>query len=259
MIINEERRVMNLLEMGDFSPLNSYYEVMLIVRYLVNNKGINIKEELIDQTKSILREKMSDYLEWEWEDRIESFAKSELKNKTPLTNISSIYVTQKDIDEVRELKNQYQRKLLFTLIMYARFAYIKKGEDKEWIGAKQEDVFKSANLDKLTLAKQDYVVADLIELGKLSYDYKVDGLGMKLNNVNNQGDIITEITSFENIGNFIENYINVHYNGHKSCIVCGKTYKAKKQSPRKYCTSCAKKSKLESTKRSKSKNKVCEN
>lgn len=244
MIINEERRVMNLLEMGDFSPLNSYYEVMLIVRYLVNNEGVNIKEEVIEKTKNILKEKMSDYLEWEWEDRIEGFAKTELKNKTPLTNINSIYVTQNDIEEVRGLQNQYQRKLLFTLLMYARFSYIKKGEDKEWIGAKQEDIFKSANLDKITVVKQDYVVADLIELGKLSYDYKVDGLGIKLNNINNKGDIVAELTSFENIGNFIEDYINVNYNGYKTCELCGKSYKPKSNSA-KYCTSCRKTKNLE--------------
>lgn len=238
MIMNEKERVESLLAIGDFSS-NSYYEVMLVIRYLINVKKMCIKEEIIEKTKKILEEKMVDYFEWEWEDRIESFVKIELKNQTPITNINAIYVTQEEVDEIRKLPSLYQRKLLFTLMMYARFSSIKKGEVREWVGAKQEDIFKSANLDKLTVAQQDYIVADLIDLGKVTYNRKVSNLNLKVNCLHNDGNIVHWVNSFEDMGNLIEDYINFNYNKYKKCEVCGKLYKPKSNRAI-YCPSCAK-------------------
>lgn len=248
MIMNEKRRVETLMELGDFSS-SSYSEVGLIVRYLINEKKITIREDIVNEVKKILSDKMSDYLEWEWDDRIEKIVANEIKNQTPLSNIDSVPIMEEDIIEIRELKNSYQRKLLFTLLMYARLFSLKKGEDREWIGSKQEEIFKSANLDKLSVVNQDYVVADLIELGKISYDFKVDGLGIKVNHLHNNGKKILSLTSFENLGNFIEDYINITYNGHKVCTVCKKTYKPKaKDYSSMYCEKCKKIKEKEKTK-----------
>ena len=241
MIMNEKEKVENLIKLGGFSPSNNYYEVRLIVRYFITEKNMTIKEEIIQTVKDILKDKMDGYYEWEWEDKIEDYTKEELKNQTKLSDINVIYTTQEEIDIIRKLKTPYQRKLLFTLLMYARYVSIKMGEDKEWINRKQEEIFKSANLDNLSQADQDYIVADLIDLGLVSYDYKVDSLNLKLNCLHNDGDIVLWINSFEDLGNYIENYLKVTYGGYKVCEVCGKPYKPKaKDYSSKYCNSCKK-------------------
>lgn len=238
MIMNEKERVKSLLTLGDFSS-SDYHEVRLIIRYYISELKISIKEELLSKIKDLLEEKMSDYYEWEWEDRLESIIKEELKNQTPITNISAIYLTQEELDIIRKLKNASQRKLLFTLIMYARYNTLKRGLLTEWASCpNQQDIFKSANLE-MTVLRQNLVVKELLDMGLISQSKHMRKLGLKVNCLHNEGEIVLWINSFEDMGKEIEDYINITYNGYKRCEVCGKLYKPKSNRAI-YCTSCAK-------------------
>lgn len=239
MIMNEKERVENLLAIGDFSS-SDYHEVRLIIRYYISEQGMLIKEEILDKIKQFLEGKMSDYYEWEWEDRLEAIVKEELKNQTPITNVGRIYVTQEEIDVIRKLKNSSQRKLLFTLIMYARYNTLKRGVVSEWASVpNQQDIFKSANINNLTVLKQNLVVADLLDEGLISQSKHMRKLNLKVNCLYNEGSIAFWVTSFEDMGNAIEDYINLTYNGYKKCEVCGKLYKPKSNRAI-YCNPCAK-------------------
>lgn len=241
MIMNEKERVKSLLTLGDFSS-SDYHEVRLVIRYYISELKMSIKEEILSKIKDLLEEKMSDYYEWEWEDRLESIIKEELKNQTPITNVSAIYLTQEELDVIRKLKNSSQRKLLFTLIMYARYNTLKRGVLTEWASSpNQQDIFKSANINNLTVLKQNLVVKDLLDMGIISQSKHMRKLGLKVNCLHNEGEIVLWINSFEDMGKEIEDYINFTYNGYKKCEVCGKLYKPKAKDTRsKYCTSCKK-------------------
>lgn len=239
MIMNEKERVESLLKMGDFSS-SDYHEVRLIIRYYINELGMSIKEEILEKIKNFLEEKMTDYYEWEWEDKLESITKEELKNQTPITSVGAIYITQEEVDVIRKLKNSPQRKLLFTLIMYARYNSIKRGVDTEWASApNQQDIFKSANINNLTVLKQNLVVKDLLDMNLISQSKHMRKLNLKVNCLHNEGSIAFWIASFEDMGNLIEDYINFNYNGYKKCEVCGKLFKPKSNRAI-YCNPCAK-------------------
>lgn len=246
--MNEKERVESLLKTGDFSS-NDYHEVRLVIRYFINELGMTIKEDLMTKITEFLEDKMTDYYEWEWEDRLESIIKEELKNQTPITSVEAIYVTQEEVDIIRKLKNSSQRKLLFTLIMYARYNTVKRGVETEWASApSQQDIFKSANINNLTILKQNLVVADLLDLGLVSQSKHMRKLNLKVNCLHNKGEIAFWVTSFEDMGVAIENYINIHYNGYRKCEVCGKAYKPNKGDySSKYCPSCKKSKEKEKT------------
>ena len=241
MIMNEKERVESLLKMGDFSS-SDYHEVRLIIRYYISELKMSIREEILEKIKIFLEEKMTDYYEWEWEDKLESIIKEELRNQTPITSIGSIYVTHEEIDIIRKLKNQTQRKLLFTLIMYARYNALKRGVETEWASApNQQDIFKSANINHLTVLKQNLVVKELLDMELISQSKHMRKLNLKVNCLYNEGSIAFWVTSFEDMGNLIEDYINFNYNGYKKCEVCGKLYKPKaKDYSSKYCNPCKK-------------------
>lgn len=250
MIMNEKERVKSLLTLGDFSS-SDYHEVRLIIRYYISELKMSIKEEILDKIKSLLEEKMSDYYEWEWEDRLESIIKEELKNQTPITSVSAIYLTQEELDIIRKLKNSSQRKLLFTLIMYARFNTLKRGALTEWASCpNQQDIFKSANINNLTVLKQNLVVKDLLDMGLISQSKHMRKLGLKVNCLHNEGEIVLWINSFEDMGKEIEDYINLTYNGYKKCEDCEKLYKPKSIGrPSPLCNSCREKNRKESVKK----------
>lgn len=247
MIMNEKERVENLLALGDFSS-SDYHEVRLIIRYYISELGMSIKEEILEKIKNFLEEKKSDYYEWEWEDKLESIIKEELKNQTPITNVGAIYVTQEEIDTIRKLKNSSQRKLLFTLIMYARYNTLKRGVETEWASAPtQQDIFKSANISNLTVLKQNLVVADLLDLGLVSQSKHMRKLNLKVNCLYNEGTIAFWVSSFEDMGKTIEDYINFTYNGYKKCECCNETLFKPKSNRAIYCSTCSKKIEKEKT------------
>lgn len=239
MIMNEKEKVESLIQMGGFSPLNNYHEVRLIIRYLINEKKMTIKEDIIEAVDGILKDKMEDYFPWDWEDRITSYVDNELKNKTELAQIDNIYITQEEIDIIKNLKTVPQRKLLFSYIAYARYNSIKSKQDKEWVGRDIEEIFKTANLNNISIEAQDEVLADLYDMELISLDYKVDSLAVKVNCLHNDGDIVMWVNSFEDLGNLIDKYIKITYEGYKVCERCGKPYKPK-SNRNKYCNSCAK-------------------
>lgn len=241
MIMNEKERVENLLALGDFSS-SDYHEVRLIIRYYISELGMNIKEEILEKIKNFLEEKKSDYYEWEWEGRLESIVKEELKNQTPITSVGAIYVTQEEIDTIRKLKNASQRKLLFTLIMYARYNSEKRGVKTEWASAPtQQDIFKSANIGDMTILRQNLVVKDLLDQGLISQSKHMRKLNLKVNCLYNEGVIAFWINSFEDMGKEIEKHLNITYNGYKKCEICEKLYKPKaKDYSSKYCGTCKK-------------------
>lgn len=238
MIMNEKERVKSLLTLGDFSS-SDYHEVRLIIRYYISELKMTIKEEILEKIKTLLEEKMTDYYEWEWEDRLESIIKEELRNQTPITSVSAIYVTQEEVDVIRKLKNSSQRKLLFTLIMYARYNSEKRKVETEWASCpNQQDIFKSANINNLTVLKQNLVVKDLLDMGLISQSKHMRKLNLRVNCLHKEGSVAFWVNSFEDMGNLIEDYLNFTYNGYKKCKVCEKLYKPKGKNS-KYCTPCA--------------------
>ena len=238
MIMNERERVESLLKIGDFSS-NDYHEVRLIIRYYINELGMSIKEEVLEKIKNFLEDKMTDYYEWLWEDRLESIIKEEFKNKTPITSVEGVHITKKEMEVIRKLKNASQRKLLGTLIVYARYSGLKRGIKTDWTSApKQQDIFKSANLE-MTVLRQNLVVKELLDMELISQSKHMRKLNLKVNCLIDEGDTALWIHSFEDIGNLIEDYINFKYNGYKKCEVCGKLFKPKSNRAI-YCTPCAK-------------------
>lgn len=273
MIMNEKERVKSLLELGDFST-NDYHEVRLIIRYFITELDMKIKEEIIEKLESLLEDKMTDYYEWDWEERIEATVTEELKNKTPITSIDSVYITNREWEIVKSLKNKFHRKLLFTLIIYARYNAIKKQIETNWTSvSNQQDIFRSANINDLTLKRQNLVVKDLIDMGLISQSKHMRKLNLKVDCMNEGGGEFMRVDSFSDLGNIIEEKMKPILEeekrikeleekekalakklekGYKICEVCGKAYKPK-NNRNKYCSPCARRVNIEKTKENKKK------
>lgn len=249
MVMNERERVKSLLDMGDFSD-NIYKDIQLLIRYFVNDEHMKIQDEIIDRTIDLLEDKLPIFCTWEWEDTIESIVKQELKNKTPITEVSNVYITRKEIEVIRKLKKAPHRKYLFTLMVYTRYISKKKGVDIEWTNGDlkyQEQILKSANVNNLPFKEQHLVAKDLIDGGYISQTIKLKSLSLKLNclssfkekDVDSEDNIELWVNSFDDLGNLIEDYLKLTYGGYKRCERCDKIFKPKSNRG-KYCNPCAK-------------------
>lgn len=242
MVMNEKERVKNLLEKGDFSD-NIYGDIQLLVRYYVNEEKLLIKEEIMERVVGLLEDQLPIFYEWEWEDTIEKIIKQELNHPRPLTSINAIYVTEEEISTIRTLKKATQRKYLFALIVYARYLALKKEIDSDWTYSdrkSQEAIIKSANNNGLTFKDQHVVAKELIDLGLIAQPKKMESLSLKVICMNDkEGNIALWVNSFEDLGNYIEDYLKVTYGGYKVCEVCGKPYKPTGRNS-KYCNPCKK-------------------
>ncbi len=236
-MLSEKDRVTQLLSVGDFSN-KEYNDIALLARYLVCELGMCKFEEIVMELDTILKDKLSGYITCLKEKDVERAVKSALKHPTPLRDIKDVYVLQEDIDLVQTLKTKGQRSLMFSIIMYNRFNSIKTQREQEWINQRgQLDVLRSANVHNRTFAQQNILIGELEELGLIEETYPTDNLSFKLlfKEVE-EGEIIARLSSLEDLGHWVEDYINLTYNGYKKCECCGKSYKPKsKTKPEKYC------------------------
>lgn len=278
MVMNEIERVRNLLEKGDFSE-NTYNfnkEIRLLIRYFIS-EGDSIIEEILEKIINILEEKIPNFNTWEWEDSIESKIKQEFKNETDITEIESVYITRGELEEILSLKTAFQRKFLFTCMIYDRYNSLSKNDDKErFFGTTMKmtkEILKSANVNGMENKRQHIICKELLDLGKLERALSYGSLGLKVKcfhdtkdeeerKTNKEFEKVIEVTSFEDLGKFIEEYINpilkerkeeaeklekkkklkeMIENGYKVCEVCGKPYKPKAKDYRSTkCNTCKK-------------------
>ncbi len=235
MILRELTLGKRLWEMGGFSS-NPYYEFRLVARYLIQQQEMIITKELLyDHLVGLLLREGMDVIEYE--KALMEIASTEVTHPTKIIDIDKVYVTEQEVEEVRKLSLVSHRKLLFTHIIYARVLGLKRGVyDNVWTnGYQKEEMYKSSNLSG-AISDEDYflIIHQLKKAGVISLATRVDNINFKVECMHDEGEIAFWVEDLETLGNTIEDYINLTYNGYKRCECCGKSYKPKSNNS-KYC------------------------
>lgn len=209
--------------------------VTLIAKYYYTpDITIQSLEEAVKETmKEFLFPPMT-YQEYKWAAKIHTICNGLINQTTDgfLLERDFIPVYTSDMELIQSCHNDREMKLLFTLIVLARYmncdGWVNKKTLKGWT-----EIFKLANIT-LSNEKKCELIHLLYERGLISMSKKVDNLNMKVP-LSETGDIVYKVTSFHNLGN---QYIGNFKKGYKQCICCGKAIKVtgnKKQ----LCNQCA--------------------
>ena len=196
------------------------YFITLIAKYYYSNDFDSQRLSEIVKTK-LLEFDLFNYQEYKYHNKIINICNG-LYNGEIIIDFKErdyIPIYENEINLINGLKNDRQKKLMFTFFVVARYM-----DCDGWINKKNSkgisEVFKLANVT-LTSEKRNELLHELYIGGYISFGKKVDNL-----NIN------------QYIGNFKK--------GYKQCVCCGKKIKVKsnKDYSSKYCSKCAYQTKL---------------
>lgn len=242
-ILNEKEYIRDILASGKKpEELSMGYLITLIAKYYYSDDLD--AERLSDIVKKTLRKfHLEKYQEYQYHNKIISICSGlfggDIENSLREKEYIPIY--ESELARIDTLKNDRQKKLLFTFYAVARYM-----ECDGWINKKNAkdilEVFKLANVT-LPPDKRNALLHELYTGGYISFGRKVDNLNIRVC-PDGTGAIMYKVTVFNNVGN---QYIGSFKKGYRQCRCCGKTYKIKsdKDHSSKYCAKCAARKQLE--------------
>lgn len=219
------------------------YLITLISKYYYSPD-----KPLIDLCQ-IVREKLLEfnipgYQEYQHFHKIQKICSSlyEFEPENVFREIEYIPIYENELATINSLPDNSSKKFMFTAFAIARYmncdGWINK---KSWSGL--SEVFKLANIT-IPVKKKVELIGDLRRNGYIDIAKKIDNMNIKVP-LDDTGDIVYKIHSFENLGN---QYISNFKKGYKRCSNCGCLIKSG-GNRKKYCGKCAEKSKHESNRK----------
>lgn len=239
-ILNEKDYIRNILASKKKpADLTMGYFITLIAKYYYSH-------DLDARTLSdIVKEKLlefdfDNYQEYKYHNKIINICNNLYNEETELVfkEREFIPIYENELNLINALKNDRQKKLMFTFFALARYmdcdGWINKKSSKEI-----SEVFRLANVT-LTSEKRSELLHELYANGYIAFGKKVDNLNIKVQ-LDDTGDIVYKVTDFNNIGN---QYIGNFKKGYKQCKKCGKKIKVTGTN-QQYCRTCSKKNESE--------------
>lgn len=152
----------------------------------------------------------------------------------PLYEVDSIRITEAEIEAVKKRKGTMQQRVLFTMIVLAKFRNIVRGSDSNWINYSLNDIFELANV-QVTSIREAGIVHELYKAGAVTFNKVISSDSIRVLVVNDDSEEAMVITDPRNLGN---QYLNYLRGGYIECERCGAMIK-RKSNRQKFCKACA--------------------
>lgn len=242
-ILNEKTYISDLLQKHD-KPAD------LSVNYLINLLSKNFVKEYFDFDKFVERIKeevskfnIANYQEYLYAKKFKEICESVYydEGKQIFKELDFVPIYKSDLKVLSSLSSDKYKKLLFTIIVNARYANC-----DGWINKKTtddiRDIFKQSNISGGSDLR-DGMLHELYKNGYVSFARSNTNQNIKYNFFEHDDEIVYKVTSFEYLGN---QYIGNFKNGYMMCKRCGKIVKST-SNKKMYCKPCAEKVNREQT------------
>lgn len=242
LILNEKEYVERMLELGEFNPKDLGSVIALLTRYMYQEKYT--QKEIYNNIEEFVLKVVPEFDINAWYSFIDKCISK--AKKRDLLNIDYIPITQKELDTIKEIKNPARERLVFTLLVIAKFNNLKSETNNNWINYPMEMWFKLARV-ACKVDDRPHMIYDLKEVGLVEVSKKITRFNIRITFVDNESDPVLKITDMRELGYQYQNL------GPKSkiklCKRCGKPYKVKSSKARNpYCTDCQSKNAKDETK-----------
>lgn len=239
MILNENKFLNDLLENRSEENLKNVGLSKTQLVFLLSKKYKDY-----DKVREVFESfNFSDYYVTKWND---TFIKScDIVNKydIDLKDYGYIPLYKSELENIKELKKDKFKKLLFTIYILSRY---KDKEKKNETGVYKLDkqILKKPLFDhaNITGTKKDkaLMINSLWKDGYIKQNYVNDDISISIDLSEGNEEEVLKVYTLDNLGNQIIAYLKPNY---KQCQNCGKLIKIKKGAgrPQKYCEQCYKK------------------
>lgn len=232
-LLNEREYAEQCIRNNDIGK-NPYDTIVILSKYyyhVMNYKPKRIKVLLKDFLELTYPRYSVD--KQDWINTIEGLAGAAHNNE--LFESDGVWITNKELEKIKELNNIPLEKLAFTLLCLAKYYNQRKSNDNNWVYTEIKEIFEMAgvNCTRKLRAKK---IGTLIRKGYIRYATPVGNLNIQVLFVDNTNDKQLLIDDFRVLG---DEYL--YYNGgnYIRCAECGKLVKNNKYGNKKYCSECA--------------------
>lgn len=198
-MLDERKLALKILSEG-FSK-NKWKEIGVLVKYFAS-EGLSIKdaEARLLEFLSLHDPDYNDVTDYK---NIHKQVNRNYKQK--IRTFDSVSVTHAELEFIRSLKNYRYEKVLFVLLVLAKFYHGNKGGSKYYVKIKQTSCF---NLAHVTQKKGELIFAKLHDAGALTYNVLYDNYYLTFtDSEDNSGEAI-KVTDIESIVSFYPPYCN---------------------------------------------------
>lgn len=216
-LLNEKEYAEKIIQDGQLGTDEFYSDLFILIKYLYSEgerkSGILKTLKLMSVDTDKFYELICKYI---------SRASSR-----KLVEIDYVPITQNEIDKIREVKNKSKEKLLFTLLIMAKYNNLKSGrnQNNDWVNLEEKEIFKLARVS-CNKRDRDKMIYELKEDGYIKNSKKITSLNMQVLFVDNESDPVLKITDMRELGFQYEELLP--NNKVRRCINCGKPYKLKR-------------------------------
>jgi hypothetical protein len=157
-------------------------------------------------------------------------------NNIKIKEITSIPITQLEMNLISKCETDKEKKLLFTLYVLAKSIL----EPTGWVNYSDGQILEYGNLKGCTNLELHQILYDLREKGFITVNNLIGSSGYKVDLGQDITDVALTVVDFKNLGNQCLNYLKSDW---KMCECCGRMIKIKGNigRPQKYCKKCGKK------------------
>lgn len=232
-LLNEKEYAEQCLRNNDIGK-NPYDTIVILSKYYYHVKDYKPKK-----IKVLLKEFLElTYPRYsvdkqDWIDTIEGLAN--VAHSKELFESDGVWVTNNELEKIKELNNTPLEKLAFTLLCLAKYYNQRNSSDNNWVYTEIKEIFEMAGIScsrKLRARK----IGTLIRKGYIRYAVPIGNLNIQVLFADDDNDKRLLINDFRTLGN---EYL--YYNGgnYIRCAECGKLVKNNKYGNKKYCSECA--------------------
>lgn len=241
-VLNETKEAERIIESGEVGSKPTA-TLFLLAKYYRQKKNMN-KEKTANELNSFMLHYYKNYNSALWEEIIEDISKKAIKYS--LREIDYIEISYKEIETINMVSRLHHRKLLFTMLCYAKL-YNKISENNNgWINTDIKEIYRVSRVTVKHREDKFLILNDLERDGMISFSKKNDNLNIRVNFVDSgsDDDIALVVGDFRELGYEYLNYIGD--GKFIRCTECGRLVR-KTNNRHKYCNHCYKKIHIQMT------------
>ena len=232
LIINENKLLEDCIEQKKLlNNITLNYFINLLIRKNKNMNNKQLAKYILDIVLSMDLEESSDNQEYKLFEKIKRNISKERNFDNKIRDIDYIPLYEKELELIRGLKTDREKKFIFTCIIVARL-FNKDG----WFNIPFKDLFKLANMSMKSEDMNKFI------FGMKEKELIYEPISNKNSSLHidffEEGEEVIKVYEMKNLGNQILAKLKPNY---KQCVNCGKMIKIKgnKGRPQKYCEDCA--------------------
>ena len=164
-----------------------------------------------------------------------------MAQKRPFFKLDCIKITQKELENIKNLENLRAEKVIFVLLCMAKQQKVAYGFTDGLVKYEIAQLCKEARIS-VPSDDREYILYHLVQNGLLSYPKKNDSKCLIVNFIDEDGESVLNLDE-NKCQELVYEYLywRNNGNGYAECELCNRMMKQSRSNPKRFCKECSEK------------------